>query len=98
MIYVAVAVGIILVAVLLGPFFAGKGGLLAAGSSVNSVPELDALKDAIAKRFLEDETAFQEGTLGALAWQKRKQFLINRYIDAARRRDFLEHLEQEVAS
>ena len=27
-----------------------------------------------------------------LIWQQRRQFLINRYIDAAKRLDFLEHL------
>lgn len=91
MIYIAVLIGILLISAIVAPFFVGRGGLLAAGSSINSPARLHALKDAILKRFLEDEAAFKSGTLSKLGWEKRKAFLTHRYVDAARRLDFLDN-------
>lgn len=91
MIYIAVLVGVIVVALLLLPFWSGSGGLLAASGSIRSPEVLVSLKEVIVRRYLEDERAHQNGTLGKLAWEKRRTFLINRYIDAARRLDFLEY-------
>ena len=91
MIYLAVAVGIVLLSVLLAPFWLGPGGLLQAGSAVHSKDTLISLKGALLKRFLEDEQAFKAGNLSKLAWTKRKDFLTHRYVDASRRLDFLEH-------
>jgi hypothetical protein len=93
MIYVAVFIGILLIAVLLAPFWFGHGGLLQAGSSINSPSDLQALKDALLKRYLEDEKAFKAGHLSATSWEQRQSFLTNRYIDAARRLDFLQHTQ-----
>lgn len=94
MIYISVMIGVIVIAAVLTPFFAGPGGALAASSSINSMIELGGLKEAIIQRYMDDEKAFHDGSLGGVAWEKRKQFLINRYIDAARRHDFLEHIER----
>lgn len=93
MIYLAVLIGIILISVLVAPFLMGSGGLLQASSSINSPEKLQALKEALLKRYLEDERAFAAGSLSKAAWQGRKQFLTNRYIDAARRLDFLATLK-----
>ena len=89
MIYLTVLIGIVLVCVLTAPFFVGAGGLLQASASINSKEKLAALKEAVAQRFIEDEKAFKDGQLSSLAWEKRKAFLTNRYIDASRRLDFL---------
>ncbi len=93
MIYLAVFIGIILIAVLLAPFWFGPGGLLQAGSSINSATELGALKEALLKRYVDDEKAFKAGHLSATSWEQRQSFLTNRYIDAARRLDFLQHTQ-----
>lgn len=93
MIYVVVLVGILLVLAVLAPFFTGDGGLLAASSSVNSPSQLEATKAAVLKRYLEDEAAHKRGDLSQLGWEKRKEFLVHRYIDAARRLDYLLHLK-----
>jgi hypothetical protein len=92
-IYVFVGIGVLLVLAVLSPFFTGAGGLLAAGSSINSPARLAAIKAALLKRYLEDEAAFKRGDLSKLGWDKRKDFLVHRYIDAARRLDYLTHLQ-----
>jgi flagellar basal body-associated protein FliL len=90
-IYLAVVIGILLISVVLAPFWFGAGGLLQASAQVNSKETLVALKDALIKRYVEEEKAFKAGNLSQLAWNKRKVFLTHRYVDAARRLDFLEH-------
>lgn len=92
-VYIGVVVGIALVIGILAPFFVGPGGLLAIGNSINSPSQLAALKAAILKRYLEDEAAFGKGDIGKLAWEKRRAFLIGKYIDASRRVDFLAHVQ-----
>ena len=94
MIYLSVVISLILLTVLLAPFWLGRGGLLQAGSSINSPTELQAIKTALLKRYLDDELAFKSGNLSSLSWDQRKSFLTNRYIDASRRLDFLEHNRQ----
>lgn len=89
-------IGIILLVVLLAPFFIGPGGLLQAASSINSSSQLEALKEAILKRYLDDERAFQKGDLSPLGWEKRRAFLVNRYIDAARRLDFVRGMQSHA--
>lgn len=96
MIYLTVAVGILLVVVLTAPFFLGHGGLLAASASINSPSTLRSLKEAVLQRYIQDEAAHKAGSLSDLAWERRKAFLTNRYVDAARRLDFLEGLSREA--
>jgi hypothetical protein len=93
--YLAVLIGLLVVTALVVPFFRGPGGQLQAGASVNSPARLRAMKDAVIERFLEDEQAAKNGDLSPLAWEKRKAFLSHRYIDAARRLDFVEHAHPE---
>lgn len=87
----AILVGLLVITAIVLPFFVGAGGLLQAGASINSKPKLAAMKDAVLKRFVEDEAAYAKGDLSKLAWEKRKAFLTHRYVDAARRLDYLEH-------
>ena len=94
MIYLSVVLSLILLSVLLAPFWLGRGGLLQAGSSINSPSELQAIKTALLKRYVDDELAFKSGNLSPLSWEQRKSFLTNRYIDASRRLDFLQHSHQ----
>ena len=93
MIFICAVVGIFLVCALLTPFFFGSGGFLAAGASINSPDRLERVKAAVLKRFLEDEAAHAKGDLSKLEWQKRRDFLAHRYVDAARRLDFLQHVQ-----
>ena len=88
---VAGVLGLILIGVLLSPFWLGAGGSLQAGASINSPEHLMSMKTALLKRYVAEETAHARGELSALAWSKRSAFLTNRYIDVARRLDFLQH-------
>ena len=82
-----------MVLAILSPFVLGEGGRLAAGSSVNSVDQLKAEKKALILRYIQDEQQFADSKISQHIWQQRRQYLINRYIDSAKRMDFLEHLE-----
>jgi hypothetical protein len=91
-----ITISIFVVLIILSPFFLGEGGYLASSSAVQSADKLDSLRDAILKRYIEDEQANLNGALSDRAWGKRKQFLVNRYIDASRRRDFLLHSQGQT--
>lgn len=84
-------IGLLLIGILLSPFWLGEGGALQAGASINSPEHLMAMKTALLKRYVAEEAAHAKGDLSALAWSKRRDFLTNRYIDVARRLDFLQH-------
>jgi hypothetical protein len=90
-------IGVCLVVLLLvvSPFFIGSGGLLAQASSESSVARLESMKKAILKRYLQDEEAAEKGEIGKLSWTSRKRFLMNRYLDASRRLDYLRHMASE---
>ena len=92
MIYICVLIGVALIATLLMPFFGGAGGVLASAALVRDPDQLESLKTQILKRYLDDEAAFKRGEVSAATWQKRQDFLTNRYLDAARRLDFLRQL------
>ncbi|RZA27044.1 MAG: hypothetical protein EOP10_01525 [Proteobacteria bacterium] len=85
----AFIVSIITVVFVLLPLLVGKGGQLASASSQNSPERLKAMKEALLKRYIEDEKAFDSKAIPKLVWDQRKQFLTNRYIDAARRLDYI---------
>jgi len=89
MIYVMVLIGVLLISTLLTPFWLGRGGLLQASASINSQSQLAALKEALLKAYINDEKAFTAGAMPSRSWLQRRDFLTNRYIDAARRLDFL---------
>lgn len=88
-------VTILLILILLAPFFLGSGGLLQEANSINSVERLEALRQALLVRYLQDEESFKEGNLSERAWKKRQEYLTNRYIDVTRRSDFLTRMKQE---
>lgn len=85
-------ISLVAVLVVLSPLFLGKGGTLASASSLNSPERLVAIKNAILKRYIEDERSFEEKKINKLIWEQRKQYLSNRYIDAARRLDYINDL------
>lgn len=96
LVVVSVITGLVVIVMVTWPFFVGAGGLLSMGLSVNSPDQLEGMRQAILKRYLEDEKAVADGNLSATAWQKRKMFLTNRFIDATRRKDFLKHQSAEA--
>lgn len=85
-------VSVLAFVIVLSPLFIGPGGALASASSLNSPERLVATKNAILKRYIEDERAFDEKKINKLIWEQRKQYLCNRYIDAARRLDYINDL------
>jgi hypothetical protein len=91
----SILTGAVALIVLLLPFFVGRGGALQAGSAVNSPDQLERIKQALLKRYLEDEQAFQDKRISRMVWQQRRQYLVNRYVDTARRLDYLKHSDQE---
>ena len=94
MVYLAVMIGVLVVALILSPFWVGPGGRLAAAASVSSPERLESMKSAILKRYLEDENAYKVAALSKRAWEKRRSFLVNRYVDVARRLDFVAATER----
>jgi len=80
---------------ILAPFVFGKGGRLQATSSISDSQQLESMKTALLKRFLVDERAFQVKEIGAIAWEQRRNFLVNRYIDTSHRLDFLNALNKQ---
>ena len=87
--FLAIAIVLILLASLLLPFFVGPGGFLAEASFKQDPESIENLQQAILERYLADETAFKEELISQSAWDKRREFLVNRYIDNGRRLDFL---------
>lgn len=101
MMFLSILTALVVVAALLLPFVVGKGGTLQAASTIDSPDKLEAIQEAILKRYLEDEKAFENNRLGQVMWQQRRQYLVNRYVDSTRRLDYLrylENLEQEQQS
>ena len=74
------------------PFVWGEGGHLASASALDNPASLQSTKDALVERFLKDERAFEKKEISAREWKARKAYLLHRYLDAARRLDFLEQL------
>jgi len=89
MIYMTLLIGVLFISALLTPFWLGRGGLLQASASINSQSQLVGLKEALLKAYINDEKAFAAGAMPSRSWLQRRDFLTNRYIDAARRLDFL---------
>ena len=88
----AIGLSVLALLVILSPFVFAKDGRLQAAASVNSPERLESVKRSILKRYLEDEKAFHEKRIIKIAWDQRKAYLTNRYIDAARRLDYLQSL------
>ena len=75
----------------MAPFWVGPGGALVAGSAISDPAKVLDVKKAILKRYLLDEASEASGNLTKVEWRRKRQFLVNRYIDASRRGDFLRH-------
>ena len=95
MIALGVVTSVIVLSVVLLPFALGSGGPLALASSETSLDTLVKTKEAILKRYLIDEKSFADKEISARAWGLRQKFLVHRYIDAARRYDYICHLREE---
>lgn len=85
----AFVVSIITAIFVLLPLLLAKDGRLASASSLNSPERLEAVKTALLKRYIDDEKAYETKAIPELVWKQRKLFLSNRYIDAARRLDYI---------
>ncbi len=88
----AIIVVLFVVAALTLPFFLAKQDLLQEASSINSIEQLEKVKESLLKRYLEDESAFADKRISEGIWNKRKHFLTTRYLDAARREDYLKYI------
>ena len=86
---------LVVLLVLLAPFFLQRGEQLQDASSVNSPEKLEAIKQSLLKRYLEDEEAHRQKLISDGVWVRRKRFLTTRYIDAARRLDYIRYLEKQ---
>lgn len=91
MIIISAVIALLVMIVVLAPLWSkGSGGnRLQAAASVTSQQRLTAEKQALVERYLDDELQFNQGKFNQLIWEQRRQFLINRYIDASRRLDYL---------
>ena len=92
MLVIGTILSIILVAVIASPFFYGEQTPLQSGAPLDSPKKLLAQKHALVKRFIEDEAAYEKKRINKIMWEQRRLFLVNRYIDTARRLDYLTHL------
>lgn len=96
MLAIGVIFSIVLLVVVLLPFSLGGEEQLLSAALTDSTERLHAEKKAILNRYLEDESAFERKVINKIMWQQRRQYLVNRYIDAARRLDYLEHIANET--
>ena len=95
MVVLCLVITVLVFLIILCPFFIGKGGRLQAAASASSQDLLKSEKEALVKRFVEDEELYLNKKMMTHNWQKRRQYLVNRYIDAAKRLDFLEYQDKK---
>ena len=86
---------VVLLVAIIFPLFFTKNELLAEASGDMSLENVQKLKTALLKKYLEEEALFKAKELNALVWKQRQQYYINRYIDASRREDYLNALNEE---
>lgn len=90
----AVPTALLVLILVLAPFFLRGPTRLQHGSALKSREELLRMKEAILRRYMADEKAARDaGQLGRLTWPQRRLFLVNRYIDTVRRLDFIDGQE-----
>lgn len=87
--FFVIIISVVSVLVVLSPFFIGGGGILAEAATQDDPNQLEKGKLAIAKRWIKDEQLFISGELSPREWEMRKELLTNRFIDTARRLDFI---------
>lgn len=93
----AILISIVSVGIVLIPIIFFKPSSLQSASSENSIERLEAIKEAVLKRYIEDEKAFENSTINKLSWEQRKSYLTNRYLDAAKRLDYLNFLHSRTS-
>ncbi|MFK7872610.1 MAG: hypothetical protein AB8C84_05485 [Oligoflexales bacterium] len=84
-----IAAGVLFLLFVLSPFWMGVGGELERASVIDDLNELLKLKSAVLQRYLQEEKDFVAGHLTNTEWNRRKEFLEGRYLDYARRLDYL---------
>ena len=94
MILVASGIAVLVVGLVLSPFWLGRGGRLLESGSVNSPEKLERIRAALVSRWLDDEHAFQVGSITKREWEIRQAWLTNRFIDASRRLEYLEYINK----
>lgn len=95
---VALILSALVIAAVVAPFLTGGERRLQSALFSNSPERLKAEKQSLVSRYLEDEQAFVKKRINKIMWVQRRQYLVNRYIDAARRLDYLNHIEREEAN
>ena len=91
---ICVLISIVVMVIVLAPFFVGKGGRLAPASSINDVTQLQTIQKNIIQRFISEEKSFGEGSINEATWKRRREFLESKYIDVTRRIDFLHKMQE----
>lgn len=92
-IFVSTLIGLALTVFIMSPFWLGEGGQLARSSTMTDPEKILKTKKIIVDRYLHEEAASKEGHITTSEWEKRKQYLLNRYIDLARRYDYLNYIK-----
>ena len=91
MIAIAALIAVVCFAGIGLPFFFGSDEPLSPGAAQNSIESLVASKSAIVRRYLKEEASFVDTKeISAREWRARREFLQRRYVDAARRLEYLE--------
>ena len=78
---------LMLLAVLISPFFLGSGGILSYTSTIRDIAKLKVVKTSILKEYLLEEARAKHSEISKRVWLQRQNFLFNRYADIARQMD-----------
>ena len=86
---VAACVAFAVIIAILSPFWLGRGGPLESCAAMTRPEQAEAAKDLVVEQFKQGEKALADGLISSYEWERRRRFLEGRYLDAARRLDFL---------
>lgn len=89
MILIAAILSCCCLIVILWPFFDSKGGVLSEGFFETSADIVEKKMALIVARYVQDEQDFKDHKLSNFEWKSRQSFLMNRYVDLARRYEFI---------
>lgn len=88
-----IAISLVTVAIVAIPLWFFPAQTLQASATENSPEKLERIKKAVLRRYVEEEAIHSSSGMAGVVWEQRKSFLINRYLDAARRLDYLAFLD-----
>lgn len=88
-----IVISLITVAIVAIPLWFFPSEKLEASATENSVEKLEKVKKAVLRRYVEEEAVHADSNVAKVVWEQRKNFLINRYLDAARRLDYLAYVD-----